>query len=181
MKVIGITGTIGAGKGAVVDYLVGSKGFKHFSVREYLVKEIQKRGMEVNRNSMVIVANDLRKTFSPSYLIEQLYKEAISSGYDCVIESIRTPGEVNSLRKVEHFILLAIDADRETRYKRIVCRGSETDNIDFNTFVENENREMNSDDENKQNIRKCIEMADLIIYNDGTLEELHSKIDSLIK
>lgn len=43
MLIIGITGTIGAGKGTVSDYLVNKKGFKHFSVREFLIKEINKR------------------------------------------------------------------------------------------------------------------------------------------
>jgi dephospho-CoA kinase len=31
--IIGITGTDGAGKGAVVDYLVAQKGFTHYSGR----------------------------------------------------------------------------------------------------------------------------------------------------
>lgn len=43
MLVIGITGTLGAGKGTIVDYLVDSKGFAHYSVRAYLIEEIKKR------------------------------------------------------------------------------------------------------------------------------------------
>ena len=41
--IIGITGTLGAGKGTIASYLVKEKGFKHFSVREFLNKELQKR------------------------------------------------------------------------------------------------------------------------------------------
>lgn len=41
MIIIGITGTLGAGKGTVVEYLK-TKGFKHFSVREFLTQEIKK-------------------------------------------------------------------------------------------------------------------------------------------
>ena len=44
MIIIGITGTLGAGKGTIVDYLVQEKGFKHYSVRNYLIKEIEKGG-----------------------------------------------------------------------------------------------------------------------------------------
>lgn len=40
MQIIGITGTLGAGKGTVVDYLVKNKGFNHFSVGDYLIDEI---------------------------------------------------------------------------------------------------------------------------------------------
>ena len=38
MKIIGITGTIGAGKGTIVDYLVKQKNFKHYSVRNFLIE-----------------------------------------------------------------------------------------------------------------------------------------------
>ena len=61
MIIIGITGTIGAGKGTIVEYLTDKKGFTHYSVRSFLIDEIKKRGFEVNRDSMVLVANDLRK------------------------------------------------------------------------------------------------------------------------
>ena len=76
MITIGITGTIGAGKGTIVDYLVKEKGFVHFSVRDFITKEIQRRGMPVNRDSMTIVGNDLRATNSPAYITESLYKQA---------------------------------------------------------------------------------------------------------
>ena len=65
-----------------------------------MVQEIEKRGMPVNRDSMVIVANDLRSIHSPSYIAEQLYTQAKISGKDTVIESIRAVGEVEGLRKL---------------------------------------------------------------------------------
>ena len=37
--IIGITGTLGAGKGAVVEFLK-QKDFKHYSVRNFLIEEI---------------------------------------------------------------------------------------------------------------------------------------------
>ena len=96
MQVIGITGTLGAGKGTIVEYLVKNKGFSHFSARAFVTEEIIRRGMPVNRDSMVVVANDLRRRNSPSFIIDSLYEKAILAGTDSVIESIRTPGEVLS-------------------------------------------------------------------------------------
>lgn len=57
--IFGITGTNGAGKGTVVEYLK-TKGFEHLWVTGLITEEIVKRGMPVNRDSMRIVANDLR-------------------------------------------------------------------------------------------------------------------------
>jgi len=37
MLIIGITGTLGAGKGTIVEYLVKNKNFKHYSVSGYLI------------------------------------------------------------------------------------------------------------------------------------------------
>lgn len=180
MLVIGITGTLGAGKGTLVEYLVSKKSFVHFSVRDFITQEIIRRHMPVNRDSMVVVANSLRAAHSPSYIIDCLYDQAVQTGKNCIIESIRTPGEVESLRAKGRFVLFAVDADPLLRYKRIVRRNSETDSIDFATFVENEQREMSSTDPNKQNIARCIEMADYVFINDTTVAALRRKAGKVL-
>ncbi len=178
MLIIGITGTLGAGKGTIVDYLVQEKGFVHFSVRGFITEEIVRQGLPVNRDSMVTVANKLRAGNSPSYIIDQLYEQALITGKNCIIESIRTPGEVQSLVEKGNFVLFAVDADPMLRYDRIVMRNSETDRISFATFIENEEREMQSDDPNKQNIGKCIEKADCIFYNNSSVKDLHKRVEA---
>ncbi|MFM9944385.1 MAG: AAA family ATPase [Bacteroidia bacterium] len=177
MRIIGITGTLGAGKGTIVDYLTTHHGFQHFSVRGYLIKRINQKGLEVNRDSMVSVANELRANNSPSFIAEELFSEAEESGTDCIIESLRTIGEVNALREKGNFNLFAVDADRKLRYERITERASETDKISFETFAENEEREMNSTDPNKQNLGACMDLADYVFTNNGSMEDLYKEID----
>jgi dephospho-CoA kinase len=181
MVIIGITGTIGAGKGTIVDYLINKKNFQHFSARAFLVEEIEKRGLENNRDNMVIVANDLREKNSPSLVADELFKRAKVSGQNCVIESLRTIGEIESLKNKGNFTLLAVDADPKIRYERILKRSTSTDNISFEKFLADEKREMESTDPNKQNLKKCIEMADFVIDNNGTLEELNLKMEEILK
>jgi dephospho-CoA kinase len=178
--IIGITGTLGAGKGTIVNFLSKEKGFLHFSVREFITDEIIRRGMPVNRDSMVFVANDLRKSNSPSYIIDCLYEKAKIADKNSIIESIRTPGEVQSLRKKGGFYLLAIDADPEIRYERIRLRHSTTDHISYETFLENEKREMESLDPNAQNISKCMQLADFKLWNNGTVEQLNLEVEAVM-
>ncbi|MFP4471074.1 MAG: AAA family ATPase, partial [Bacteroidales bacterium] len=174
-------GTIGAGKGTIVDYLVRQKDFSHYSVRAFLIEEIKKRNLPVNRDTMTSVANELRAENSPSYIIDRLYDSARQSGDNCVIESIRTPGEIDSLRKKNGFTLFAVDAPAEVRYQRIKARASETDSVDFETFLQNEKREMSTDDPNKQNLQKCISKADYVFKNTGTISQLESLVDQVLE
>jgi len=181
MITIGITGTIGAGKGTIVEYLVKEKGFRHFPVRGFLLEKIRELGLPGNRDSMYELGNRLRAEHGPSYVVDQLFLQAQASGDNAVIESIRTTGEVVSLRQKGNFLLLAVDADPRTRYNRIVLRGSETDHVSFETFLENEQRESVSTDPAVQNLQACIRQADCLIMNNGTVEELYARLDELLK
>jgi dephospho-CoA kinase len=180
MRIIGITGTLGAGKGTVVEYLVKEHGFRHFSVRSFLTSVIQQRGLTLNRDTMVHVANELRSRHSPAYIVEALYRDAQSSGNDCVIESIRTPGEIDALEAKGSFQLLAVDANPELRYGRVIERKSATDRVTYETFLANELREMESSDPNAQNLSECIRRASIHLENNGSFEELYKQVEFLL-
>lgn len=181
MLVIGITGTLGAGKGTIVDFLVKNKHFVHYSVRSFLIEEIEKRQLAVNRDSMTTVANDLRYMHSPSYVTDCLYERAMKQGNPCVIESIRTVGEIKSLRKKGSFYLFAVDAPAQLRYARIRERQSETDAVSFETFMSNELREMNSSDPNKQNLAGCIREADFVFENNSDITSLFEQVEKALQ
>jgi len=76
--------------------------------------------------------------------------------------------------------LFAVDADASIRYERIKARQTETDHVDYPEFISNEEREMQSDDPHKQNLKACIALADHVFVNNGTLEELHQEIDEVM-
>jgi dephospho-CoA kinase len=179
MLIIGITGTIGAGKGTLVEYLLKEKNFVHYSVRGFLIEEITKRSLPVNRDSMVSVANELRQKNSPSYISDCLFEQAKQFDKNAIIESIRSVGEVESLREKGNFCLLAVDAYPKIRYERIRKRNSETDHVSYDEFLANEQREMNTTDPNKQNLSRCIAMADYTFYNNLSINELYNQLETI--
>jgi dephospho-CoA kinase len=184
--IIGITGTLGSGKGTVVEYLKTKYNFKHYSASGFITEEIECRGLEKTRENMRIVANDLREKFEPSYVIEQLYKKAengfaeTGNAYS-VLESIRSVGEVKFLRAQPHkFYLLAVDADPTVRYNRIVKRGSSKDNVTCEKFLEDEQNEMNDSKPSGMQITECMKLADGLIMNDANFEHLQTEVDKII-
>lgn len=176
--IIGITGTIGAGKGTVVEFLI-TKGFAHYSVRSFLIKELTKRGKEISRTNMYELANELR-AISPGYIVEALLKEAHAQSGNSIVESVRSLGEVAALKSYPKTFLFAVDADPKVRYERVKERKSVTDNISFETFLKEEERESTSDNPNEGNLQKCIEKADFVFLNNDSKAELFNEIEKVL-
>lgn len=179
--IIGITGTDGAGKGIVVDYLVKEKGFVHFSSREQITKEIEIRNLVASRDILRLVGNEMRKNDGNDVLIAraigQIYEQSIQNA---AIESVRAVAEAETLKKAGG-ILLAVDADQKLRYERIVARASLTDQISFEKFTEQEAIEMNDLDPNGMQKAKVMEMADYTIMNNGSPEEVYGQVDAVLE
>ena len=176
--IIGITGTVGAGKGEISGYLQ-KMDFRHFSVRDFLMAELNRRGLPIRRDVMTPLADELRKTRGASYIIEQLYALAKAEGGNAVIESVRASAEVDFLKK-QQAIIMAVDAEPKVRYDRIVLRKSALDNVTYEKFLADEQREMGSDDATRGNIADCIRRADYTFRNDGTREELQAQVDKVL-
>ena len=100
-----------------------------------------------------------------------------------IVGSIRNPSEVNSLREkslLRKFFLISVDAEARLRYDRLCNRGRIGDSDSWKKFVEQERQEDTSDDPNKQQLSKTMSMADHIIDNSGTLDELEEQVKKII-
>ncbi len=178
--ILGITGTDGAGKGTVVEYLVQEKGFTHYEARALFVEEINRQGLPVDRANMRIVANELRARHGDSFLVDTYLRRAQEEGRkDFIIESIRAAAEAAAL-KAAGGILLSVDADQKLRYERIQSRASESDRVSFEEFVAHEELEMNDPDPHGMQKAAVIAAADYTVLNNGSLEELHAQIDAVL-
>ncbi len=174
--IIGITGTIGSGKDTLMELLKNEYGFKHYSVRQYLTEKLNEEGLELNRTAMTNLANSLREENHPAFIIEQLFLKAKAEGGNAVIESIRTPGEVEFLKEHADFYLFAVDADPNLRYERVQKRKTATDRVDFNTFMAEEQREMSNDEPHMQNIAACVRLAGNRFRNNSSIDMFYKKV-----
>lgn len=180
--IIGITGTLGAGKGTVVEYLKQKYNFKHFAVSDtFLAEEAKKRGLPPDRVNRRNIANEFR-SFGPTKLMEAVYemaKSTIEMGENVIIEPQHTVSEVKFMQSIGG-IVFAVDADFDLRYERISKRGSEKDTVTFEQFKEAQVFEMKQTDPNKNNLSASMLSADFVFQNNGALEELHAKVDEVM-
>ena len=121
----------------------------------------------------------MRRTGGPGILAEMLLERL--DGKNAVIDSIRTPGEVEALREREDFVLIEVRAGMEARWQRAKSRGRTGDISDKQTFFANEEKEAVAKDESGQALNATAEMADLIIINDGSIEDLYSDLEEMLE
>jgi dephospho-CoA kinase len=179
--IVGITGKYCAGKGTVAEYLVKEKNFKHFSVREYITQHERLNPSAVDyREQLIAAGNKIRKEHGASFIIEELYKQALKEGVNAVIESIRCPNELKYIKK-NGGIIFGVDADPEIRFNRSKKRkdmASKFTSVEDMLAKEKLEESLNPDE---QNLSKCFEMADHQFINNETKKELYNQIENYYK
>jgi dCMP deaminase len=176
--IIGLTGKNGSGKTAVSEYLK-SRGFEYYSLSDEIREEVRKRGQEITRDVLIEVGNELRGRFGPGVLAERILRR-LEDDRNCVIDSIRNPQEVDVLKRRKDFALLALEADQTVRFERSRARDREGAARTIDQFVDEEARELDSDNPASQQLHATQRLADAVVTNNGTLQELHRQLDSLI-
>ncbi len=179
--VFGLTGKNASGKGTVAEILKKKK-FTYHSLSDSLRDELKSLKKEETRENLIEIGNKLREEGGPGVLADKLIPK-LNSENNHIVDSIRNPLEVISLRnetQLHSFFLISVDANARLRYDRLCSRGRIGDTDSWDKFVEQEKREENNDDPNKQQLSKTMEMADYIIDNSGTLEELEAEVNKII-
>jgi dCMP deaminase len=173
---IGLTGTNAAGKTTVLKYLV-AKGYPQYSLSDILREELNQEKQPVTRENLINKGNALRMQHGPGILAARILKKLRTDF--AVIDSIRNPAEIETLRGLNRFLLIAVDAPVELRFQRAQARKREENAADLAAFIEMENRERSSNPL-FQNIRACIERADFCVENNQTENALLATVEEIL-
>jgi len=174
--IIGLTGTNASGKTTVLKYLI-SKNFEAHSLSDLLREQLQQTGTEPTRENLIRIGNQLREQFCAPVLADRV-KFKIKSK-NAVIDSIRNAAEIESLRNLNNFYLVSVDAPVELRYERAKARNRAEHLETLENFISWENQEK-SQNMNHQNIDACIALSDYKLWNTGSCDDLRKTIDGIL-
>ena len=172
-KAIAFTGMPGAGKSEAVR-VAEELDIKIIRMGDEVREEAARRGMEPTDENLGGIADSMRKLHGKDIwakkCLDKIGKEKI-----VVIDGIRNIEEVERFKKeIDEFILIAIHASPSTRYERIRNRGRSDDAEDIEKMKERERRELS------WGLGEVIAMADIVVINEGKLQEFRKRIKELL-
>ena len=173
--IIGLTGTNASGKGTLAKYLV-KKGFSYYSLSDELRQLMEERNIVATRENLIKEGTKYRSEQGRGYLATLVIKKIEGNA---VVDSVRNLGEIEELRKLENFYLIAIDAPVGIRFQRAKKRMSSRDQKTFEEFVAKQKEEL-AGKGSEQQLVVCMEKADFKIINDSDLKNLYKKMDAIL-
>lgn len=201
LRFVGVTGLPGVGKGEFVARLEAILKGKDitaylFSLSEVLRIHLRKEGLPVERPILHRVANELREkhgagilaSMTADLIAEHLQPLEQDAKVAIIIDGIRTPDEITTLRQRYHekFVMVGLEAPEDMLVARIITRRRADESADV-LAQEVTVREMilkesgQGEPAHGHGIAKCIEMSDWRIQNIGSLDDLSVKIDEFVR
>jgi dephospho-CoA kinase len=179
--VIGLVGPIASGKGTISEYLK-SQGFVYFSLSNVVREETQARGLEMTRENLQDVGNDLREKFGGAVLVNRL-EERITKEDFVVIDGIRNPEEIYALKDDYQGKIVNISAYKNRRVERYLERAKirGEDDASLSSFKKIDERDLGKgEDVHGQQVQACIDLADFTLENNTTIEQFHQNCQKML-
>ncbi len=180
--IIGLTGSMGCGKGEIVNIL-SAFGFKYITLSMMVREETRLRGLPEEREQLMEVGNSMRKAEGAGVLAKRVVEKIKSSGHDkWVVDGIRNPAEIDVIKQESDSYIVGVNANRELLIERILSRNRESDAKDRASVLRKLEREWgHGEPDDGQQVGRCMEKVDVVIDNEGTLEELADRFEKFYK
>lgn len=173
---------MGSGKGEIVKML-NERGFRSISLSDIVRTEATARGLEHTREHLQRIGNELREKNGPGILGKRV-RETIEreKPSDWVIDGIRNPAEWEEVRKLPRSQLLGVSASTDTIVQRLIARNREGGQLTKGQILEKLEREKGlGEPPEGQQVKKCLDLVDFLILNEGTLGELAAKLEHFLR
>jgi dephospho-CoA kinase len=175
--IIGIAGEMASGKDTVTHYLVEKYGAVEYRFSDPLRSILKIIHKEITRDNLTALSTHLRAAFGQDLLAHIIEREAEENTNEMVvIDGVRRLSDIDLVQGKDNFFLIYVDAEVHVRYERLHKRGQNEDDgtLSFEEFLEDHGNET------ERFIPELRSVAKELIINEGTLEELHTKIDTII-
>jgi dephospho-CoA kinase len=184
IKLVGISGTNGAGKDTVGQILSEQYGWLFVSVTDLLREELKKRGLPIERANMRMVSAEWRRQYGLGVLIDkafEIYKSHQKDYQGLAVSSLRNPGEADEVHHLGGQVIW-VDADPKVRYERVFSRQrSAEDKKTYDQFLKEEQDEMeHSGDHHTLSGAGVKAKADIFLDNSGDLKAFTKKINQAL-
>lgn len=180
-EVIALTGKFGCGKGTVARILKEKYGFKDEVYSNLIIEEAASERKTLSGvREMQDYGNYMRARYGGGILTQRLLEKASHEGGKWVLDGLRNTAEAKLVRDVGG-IVVAVDAEAEQRYRLSMIRGRERDPKTWEEFVELDERASGKgQDDNGQQVERCMNEADYWVYNYGDLEDLEAEVERMV-
>lgn len=175
--ILGLSGEIASGKGTIAKHVIEKYNGNSHRFSTSLRDVLKRLYIDDSRENMQNLSSILRGQFGQDILAKIIFNDTKEDSKDVVVvDGVRRADDIIHLREMNNFKLIYIETDLEKRYERITKRG---ENADDNTKTFEEFKK-DQEGEAEQQIKGLKEIADFVIDNNGTLEELYAKVDEII-
>lgn len=176
--ILGFTGPIASGKEVAKKYIEKKYGASSFKFSTILRTILDFVAVEQNRDNIIALSTFLRQQYGEDLLAKAIAKSVTEAKNDfIVVDGIRRMADIEYLKKVPGFTLIAIDAKPEIRYQRSVSRNENLgdDVKSYYQFLADHQKETEA------TIPEVMAKANYQINNTGNLEDLYDQIDKIIE
>lgn len=169
--VVGVAGMPGAGKSLVVEAAV-QNGYDLAVMGDVVREEAERQHLEPSPENIGKIMLELRQKEGKSVVAKRcILKIAKMERHKVVVDGIRSLSEVEEFKKhFEEFVLLAVHASPETRFKRLYNRQRSDDPNSWEVFHARDMRELGV------GLGEAIAMAEYIVVNEEQAEIVKEKI-----
>lgn len=167
-----------SGKGTLTKYL--SKKYNASTHRfSTMLRDVLSRiYLDHSRENMQKISTALRRNYGEDTLARVMAEDVRKDNAEMiVIDGVRRLDDIKYLKKITGFKLVYIEVNKEERYNRIIQRSENPDdkNKTFKKFL------TESQNETELQIKGLKKYADVIIDNNGRIENLYKQADSVLK